>query len=344
MPGRRQAHARTESLKLVPAAAPNPEQERPETAFRVVGIGASAGGLEACTKLLDALPTETGLAYILVQHLDPHHQSMLVELLAEHTALTVRPAEDGMRLEREHLYIIPPATYLTVRSDALHLAPSPMGHGARLPFNILLHSMAEELGARAVCVVLSGTGSDGSAGLLEIKAKGGLVIVQEPEDASYDGMPRSAIDTGAVDIVVPVSSIPDALLHPVKHTEVPRPKVLDGDDSDGLPGIIGLLRTRTAHDFTHYKAGTLRRRIERRMSMASIESNDMARYVTTLRDDPVELEQLAKDLLIHITRFFRDTGVFDYLSAKPNPDLVRECSPGGLLRIWVPGCSTGEEA
>ena len=342
MPGRRTAHVRTGSLKLVPVAAPNPEQERPETEFRVVGIGASAGGLEACTKFLDALPTESGLAYILVQHLDPHHHSMLVELLGEHTALTVQPAEDGMRLEREHLYIIPPATYLTVRSDALHLARSPVGHGARLPFDILLRSMAEELGARAVCVVLSGTGSDGSAGLLKIKAKGGLVIVQEPGDASYDGMPRSAIDTGGVDMVLPVASIPDALLHTVRQNEVRRPKVPDGND--GLPEIIGLLRTRTEHDFTHYKAGTLRRRIERRMSIASVESNDMARYAAILKKDPVELEQLAKDLLIHITRFFRDTGVFDYLSAKPIPDLVRDCSPGGLLRIWVPGCSTGEEA
>jgi two-component system CheB/CheR fusion protein len=342
MPGRRTGHVRTESLKLVPAAAPNPKVS--ETEFRVVGIGASAGGLEACTKFLNALPTDSGLAYILVQHLDPHHQSMLVELLGEHTALTVRLAEDGMRLEREHLYIIPPATYLTVRTNALHLAPASMGHGARLPFDILLRSMAEELGARAVCIVLSGTGSDGSAGLLKIKAKGGLVIVQEPGDASYDGMPRSAIETGVVDLVLPVASIPDALLQPLRHIAVSGPKVPDGDGGDGLQEIIGLLRSRTAHDFTHYKTGTLRRRIERRMSMASVESSDMGRYVMTLKNDPVELEQLAKDLLIHITQFFRDTAVFDYLVEKPIPDLVRECPPGGLLRIWVPGCSTGEEA
>jgi two-component system CheB/CheR fusion protein len=332
------------SLKSTSAVALDLEQERLDVDFRVVGVGASAGGLEACIKLLDALPTESGLAYILVQHLDPHHPSMLVELLSEHTALTVQPAKDGMRLEREHLYIIPPATYLTVRTDALHLAPAPIGQGARLPFDILLHSMAEELGDRAVCVVLSGTGSDGSAGLLEVKAKGGLVIVQDPSEASYGGMPRGAIDTGAVDMVLPVAAIPDALLNPVRHLGGSRPKVVDGDGDDGLSEIISLLRTKTAHDFTPYKAGTLRRRIERRMSMASAKTNDIGRYAASLRNDPVELEQLAKDLLIHVTRFFRDKNVFEFLSGKPIPDLVRGCPPGAQLRIWVPGCSTGEEA
>ena len=344
MPVGRNGHLRIGSPKSIAAVASVREPRRPETDFRVVGIGASAGGLEACTELLDALPAGSGLAYILVQHLDPRHQSRLVELLAEHTALTVQHVEDGMRLEREHLYIIPPATYLTVRADVLHLAPAIAGQGARLPFDILLRSMAGELGPRAVCVVLSGTGSDGSSGLLEIKAKGGLVIVQDPGEASFDGMPRRAIDTGAVDMVLPVGAIPDALLQSVQRPEVLRLTPLDGDGDDGLAEIIGLLRSETVHDFTYYKAGTLRRRIERRMSMASAENNDMARYAATLKNDPVELEQLAKDLLIHITRFFRDTDVFGYLSSKVLPDLVRGCSQDAMLRIWVPGCSTGEEA
>ena len=192
--------------RVTPDASPRPVD------FPVVGIGASAGGLEACTKLLGALPSDNGMAFILVQHLDPRHESMMAELLAHRTSMTVVQAADGMLLEREHLYIIPPGTYLSVSNGALHLSQPEARHGARLPFDFLLRSLAEEYGERAICVILSGTGADGSLGLKAVKEKGGLVIAQDPDEAAFDGMPRSAILTGAVDLVLPLASIPDALL------------------------------------------------------------------------------------------------------------------------------------
>ncbi len=183
------------------------------TGSPVVGIGASAGGLEACAKLLDALPADSGMTFILVQHLDPSHKSMMVELLASHTAMTVLQATDGMPVEPDHVYVIPPGTYLAASSGgALRLTPPQARHGARLPFDFLLRSLAEEYGARAACVVLSGTGADGSIGLKAIRERSGLVIAQAPEEAGYDGMPRSAIMTGAVDMVLPVAGIPAALI------------------------------------------------------------------------------------------------------------------------------------
>src|SRR5476651_2171071 len=179
--------------------------------FPIVAIGASAGGLDACRKLLDALPADNGMAFILVQHLDPSHESMMVDLLAGHTAMTVRQAADGMPIEREHLYVIPPGTYLSVTEGALHLSQPQARHGARLPFDFLLRSMATAFGTRAVCVVLSGTGADGSIGLSAVKQQGGLVIAQDPDEADYDGMPRNAIMTGNVDFVLPVAQISEML-------------------------------------------------------------------------------------------------------------------------------------
>ena len=179
--------------------------------FPVVGLGASAGGLDAFRRLLDALPGGTGMAFILIQHLDPTHASMMVDLLAGHTPMTVQQAADGMPLEPEHVYVIPPGAYLSIRDGALRLSEPRERHGARLPFDFFLRSLAEELGERAICVILSGTGSDGSLGLKAIKEKGGLVIAQDPDEAEYDGMPRSAIMTGAVDLVLPVAKIPEIL-------------------------------------------------------------------------------------------------------------------------------------
>jgi two-component system CheB/CheR fusion protein len=310
----------------------------------VVGIGASAGGLDACRKLVDALPTGNGMACILVQHLDPTHESMMVDLLAAHTSMTVRQATDGMPIKRDHLYVIPPGTYLSVRDGALHLSQPQARHGARLPFDFLLHSLAQECGARAICVVLSGTGADGSLGLKAVKEKGGFVIAQDPDEAGYDGMPRNAIATGAVDLVLPVAKIPAALVkHGRRAERAPAPDAVQNPAPDRLPGIIDLLRTKTAHDFTHYKPGTLQRRIERRMALASIAIADKDRYLAILRSDAGELDLLAKDLLINVTSFFRDRKVFDFLAQQIVPDLVSRQSPDHPLRIWIAGCSTGEE-
>ncbi len=286
------------------------------------------------------------MAFILIQHLDPTHESMMVDLLAGHTAMTVRQATDGALLEPDHLYVIPPGAYLSVVSGALRLSRPNARHGARMPFDFLLHSLAENCGARTVCVILSGSGADGSLGLQAVKARGGLVIVQDPDEAGYDGMPRSAIMTGAVDFVLPVSKIPDALARRNEQIVRARPDdapVLTENAQDRLPEISDLLRTSTSHDFTLYKPGTLQRRIERRMAMASIETANMARYLDMLQSNPAELDLLSHDLLINVTSFFRDRKVFDLLAETIIPEMVEHQPEDRPLRIWIAGCSTGEE-
>ncbi len=336
-------HARSKAPDVLVGGASAPEG--PED-LPVVGIGASAGGLEACAKLLDSLPSGTGMAFILVQHLDPTHASMMPELLAHHTTMTVVQALDGMRLQREHLYVIPPGTYLAVGDGALRLSEPDARHGARLPFDFLLRSLAQGYGERSVCLILSGTGADGSVGLKAVKEKGGLVIAQDPDEAAFDGMPRSAILTGAVDLVLPLARIPDALLKYHRRMALTRAQTVHGRRKaapDWLSEIIALLRQKTAYDFRFYKEGTLQRRVERRMAMVSIETDDIARYLDVLRRDKNELDRLAADLLINVTSFFRDPAVFNVLGDKIIPDLVRNHSVDQPLRIWIAGCSTGEE-
>ena len=285
--------------------------------FPVVGLGASAGGLDAFRRLLAVLPAGTGMAFILIQHLDPTHASMMVDLLAGHTPLTVQQAADGMPIEPEHVYLIPPGAYLSIRAGALRLSQPRERHGARLPFDFFLRSLADELGERAICVILSGTGSDGSLGLKAVKEKGGLVIAQEPSEAEYDGMPRSAIMTGAVDLVLPVAEIPGILAKYAGRKGLPP----DDHPPDQLAEIVNLVRSKTSHDFGLYKPGTLSRRIERRMALAGID--DSSRYLDMLRENPAELDLLAKDLLINVTSFFRDPKAFELLAEEVIPDLVR---------------------
>jgi two-component system CheB/CheR fusion protein len=313
--------------------------------FPVVAIGASAGGLDACRRLLDALPAVNGMAFIIVQHLDPSHDSMMVDLLAGHTSMPVLLATDGMRIECERVYAIPPGVYLSADDKgALRISKPQARHGARLPFDFLLNSLAREYGARAVCVVLSGTGADGSLGLKSVKAKGGLVIAQDIREADYDGMPRSAVATGAVDLVLRAAKIAEALVArergQVVVPEAPKSPALKSVE-DLLPGIIALLRTKTVHDFTLYKHGTLERRVERRMALAAVKT--AAEYFELLRRDANERDQLSRDLLINVTGFFRDAAVFDFLAKSVIPDLVRDHPLDRSLRIWVAGCSSGEE-
>ena len=313
--------------------------------FPVVGIGTSAGGLDACRKLLTVLPAEPGMAFILVQHLDPTHESMMVELLAGHTSMPVQQASDGMPLERDQFYLIPPGTYLSVVDGTLRLSQPLARHGARLPFDFLLRSMAEDCGSRAIAVILSGSGSDGSLASSTIKENGGLVIAQDPEEAEYDGMSRAAIDTGCVDNVLPIAKMPAVL---AKHSRRLARRLARNDPAqdpvgDPLPDIIELLRANSGHDFRLYKRGTLQRRIERRMAVAGTPDGDMQSYLAQLRSDGNERDLLAKDLLINVTSFFRDAAVFDLLAEKFIPDLVREQKSDVPLRIWVAGCSSGEE-
>ena len=311
--------------------------------FPVVALGASAGGLDAFKKLLAALPADSGMAFILIQHLDPTHPSMMVELLAGHTAMKVLPASDATPVLPDHVYLIPPGADLSIRGGALRLSPPRERRGARMPFDFFLRSLAQERGARAICAILTGTGTDGSLGLKAVKESGGLVIVQDPKDAAFDGMPRSAIQTGAADLVLPLSKIPRAIVNFGRGVVVPGPDQQSNDPLDGAQArIVDLLRARTAHDFTLYKPGTLSRRIERRVAMAGAEGS--ARYLEMLRKDADELDLLAKDLLINVTSFFRDPETFAFLAKKVIPELLRAHPADRPLRVWVPACSTGEEA
>ena len=278
---------------------------------------------------MGALPASNGMAFILVQHLDPTHESMMVDLLAGHTSMTVRQATDGMPIERDHLYVIPPGTYLSVGNGALHLSQPQARHGARLPFDFLLHSLAEECGARAICVILSGTGADGSLGLKAVKEKGGLVIAQDPDEAGYDGMPRSAIMTGAVDLVLPVAEIPEALVKYNRRMNSARARnacCRRTWSTRGSPrsSIFCARRPPTISRSTSRARcsagsnGAWRWRRSRPMTWIGISS--------LLRSDTSELDLLAKDLLINVTSFFRDPKVFDLLARKIIPDLVHRAA------------------
>ncbi|MDR3435560.1 CheR family methyltransferase, partial [Telmatospirillum sp.] len=317
-----------------------------------VGIGASAGGLEATRKLLDVLPPDSGMVFILVQHLDPSHTSMMVDLLAGHTRMAVLEAVDGAAVAPDHVYVIPPGSFLSVQAGRLHLTVPSEPHGARKPFDFLLKSLALEDRHRSICIILSGTGSDGSLGARAIKAAGGLVIVQDPSEAGYGGMALSAMAAGVADHVVVIADIPSVLQHfrdsPVgvrgrsaKGTAWALPAALaDGEIAE----IIDLIRARTVHDFALYKTGTLQRRIDRRMAMAIPRPADRAAYLEMLRNDPAELEALATDLLINVTRFFRDAKVFELLAEEVIPDILRQHPKDQPVRVWIAGCSSGEEA
>jgi two-component system CheB/CheR fusion protein len=310
----------------------------------VVGIGASAGGLDALTKLVSILPADGGMAYVLIQHLEPGHKSVLAELLAEHTSMPVLQVAEGTTIEPDHIYVIPAGKYLSVGAGALHLSKPTAPHGARMPIDFLFKSMAADCGRGAIAIILSGTATDGTVGAKALHDAGGYVIAQNPEESEYDGMPQSVIASGVVDAVLSVKQMPAALSGRIKGQSANATAKPAADSRKALAQIIDLLRKNTPHDFTLYKMGTLQRRIERRMTLASIPANDMARYATALATDPAELKLLATDLLINVTGFFRDPKVYELLSHKTVPDIVLGHIGDGPLRIWIAGCSTGEEA
>ncbi len=311
--------------------------------FPIVGIGASAGGLDAFKAFLASMPCDADMAFVLVQHLDPIHVSLMAGLLSGHTAMPVTQAAEGMSIQPNRVYLIPPGFSLAVAGGKLHLSELTERHGTRTAFDVFLRSLAEDCGERAICVVLSGTGSDGSEGVKAVKRKGGFVIVQEPSEAAFDGMPKSAIQTGKADCILPVAGMPAAL---IKHTNDLRASDAHPDANDGTDGrflkVLDLVRTKSGHDFSLYKAGTLTRRIERRMAMAGI--TETARYVEKLNTESSELDSLTHDLLINVTEFFRDSAAFQVLAESVVPEMVAMQHIDRPLRIWVPGCSTGEEA
>ncbi|HTQ80005.1 MAG TPA: chemotaxis protein CheB, partial [Thermoanaerobaculia bacterium] len=314
------------------------------SSFPIVGIGASAGGLEAFRQLLGAMPLDTGMGFVLVQHLSPTHVSQLPEILARTTALPVTEVEDEPQVEPNHVYVIPPARKMCIQGGALRLLPREQ-HGEQT-IDYFLHSLAEDQSSLAIGVILSGTATDGTLGLEEIKAAGGITFAQD-ETAQQSGMPGSAIASGCVDFVLSPSEIAEELgrisRHPLVARAEPRPPVSPPDaEGPDLAVIQQLLRDVKGVDFTQYKPNTFYRRLARRMVLRQMRTLD--EYVRFLQTDPREVQALYQDVLINVTSFFRDPEVFEALTAKVFPELFKDRTRENPLRVWVPGCSTGEEA
>ena len=311
-------------------------------AFPVVGLGASAGGLEAFEQFFLHLPADSGMAFVLVPHLDPGHSSILTEILQRTTAIPVVEAEDQMVVEPNQVYVIPPNRDMALFHGALQLSVPEQPRGQRMPIDAFLRSLAEDQGEMAVGIVLSGTGSDGTLGLRAIFGNGGLCMVQQPDTAKYDGMPASAIRAGYATRVLPVADMPQALLADIRHAAHRREAAEPPASAGGMRQILMLLRSATGHDFSQYKRSTVGRRIERRMARNDIDDIDL--YVRHLKEHPAELQSLFKELLINVTSFFRDPEAFAALKREALPLLLADRPDGAAVRVWVAGVATGEEA
>jgi len=331
------------SKKAPAQPPPRTAQARGKVDFPVVGIGASAGGLDAFKQFFNAMPADSGMAFVLIQHLDPTHESLMVDLLSRYTRMKVTQVEDRMPVQADCVYMIPPNKSLAISDGVLQLTDPVMRRGMRMPIDFFFRSLAEGQREKAICIVLSGTGSDGTLGLQAIKANGGMTMAQEPATAQYDGMPRSAEATGMVDYLLPIEKMPEALLKYVRHfyIQAREPRAPVATEPDNLQSVLAVLRAHTKHDFRCYKKGTLRRRIERRMGLNHVEH--MADYLALIRESPGEATLLFKDLLIGVTGFFREPEAFKVLEQEVVPKLVSEKADGAALRVWVPGCASGEE-
>jgi two-component system CheB/CheR fusion protein len=321
-----------------------PSQKSLQDLFPVVALGASAGGLEAFERFFRHVPTNPGMAFIVIQHLDPSHTSMLAELIARYTDMKVHQVTDGMQIAPNHIYVIPPNRDLSIVGSVLQLFPPSAPRGFRLPIDAFFRALAIDQGKYAIGVILSGTGSDGSSGLRTIKEYEGMVIAQTPDSAKYTGMPHSAITTNAVDFILPPEAMPRAILDyyqkAIQPVETGQQSV-EEQSPEILREIFALLRGQAGHDFSQYKLNTVGRRIERRMIVNHFDN--LRAYIDYLRRNRVEIEQLFKELLIGVTNFFRDKEAFAVLRDQVIPGLF-ENARDDTIRVWVPGCSTGEEA
>ncbi len=314
------------------------------TSLCVVGLGASAGGLEAFEEFFTHLPPSPGCAFVLVMHLDPNHKSMLPELLGKVTDMRVTRAEDGMALEANRIHVIPPNASMRLKDGRLQLSAPEVSRGARRPIDVFFRSLAESRGDHTVGVIFSGTGSDGAQGLKEIKFAGGLAMIQDPSTAKFEAMPLAAKHAGAVDASLPPSELAVRLADFLgKHGAVlPEPEQEVDPEDDALEHVLAEVRQQTGRDLTSYKRTTLRRRVEKRMLLRERENLDG--YRALLREDEGEVQTLLRELLIGVTSFFRDMDAFEALEETVLPALLKEKDERETLRIWVPGCSTGEEA
>lgn len=329
--------------KSAPQAAANDEKPNPEKKPLYVGIGASAGGLEAIQTFFQNMPAAVPLAFVVIQHLSPDYKSLMVELLSKKTSIPVLRAEDGMEVQANHIYLIPPKKNLKIFHGRLQLIDQDYSRGINLPIDIFLHSLAEDQGERSAAIILSGTGSDGMRGIRAIKEHGGLVMVQKEQTAKFDGMPRAAISTGLADFILAPEEMPDQLINYIKHPYVAKADSSHNliEDESGINRIFAMLRERFKVDFTYYKPSTVSRRIERRMTINQVvDINDYAVYA---RNNPLEISTLYRELLIGVTSFFRDPEAYKNLLENWLPELVNDPDQHEL-RFWVAGCSTGEEA
>jgi two-component system CheB/CheR fusion protein len=321
-----------------------PTQQQRDFIFPIVGIGASAGGLEALEQFLRHVPEKSGMAFVVIQHLDPTHKGVMPELLQRATAMEVMQVRDRMKVKPDCVYVIPPNKDMSILHGVLHLFEPEAARGLRLPIDFFLRSLAQDRQERSIGVILSGMGSDGTLGLRAIKENAGLALAQEPGSAKFDSMPRSAIDAGLADLVAPAEQLPGKIIDYLRHTiTYSKPELrLEEKDRSGLEKALILLRSRTGHDFSMYKKNTVYRRIERRMSIHQIDK--IAAYVRYLQENSQEVELLFKELLIGVTSFFRDTAAWELLKEEAIPGLLAGRPTGGLLRAWSAGCSSGEEA
>jgi two-component system CheB/CheR fusion protein len=326
-----------------PAVPPVPRAQN--DSFPIVGIGASAGGLEALERFLKKVPDGSGMAFVVIQHLDPMHKGTMVELLQRATKMPVLQVEDAMPVEPDHVYVIPPGKDMSILHGVLHLLPRENLHGLNLPIDFFFRSLADDQQERGIAVILSGMGSDGTLGLRAIKEKAGVGFVQSLASAKFDGMPRSAIDAGLADVIADVDELPAKIMA----FRLLAPHIADREEELGeekaqnaLDKIFVLLRGQTGNDFSLYKKSTIQRRIARRMGLHQIDK--LGHYIQYLRDNPHEIDLLFREFLIGVTSFFRDPSTWEYLKKEIMPGILASHGRGGVIRAWVPGCSTGEEA
>jgi len=317
-----------------------------DTLFPIVGIAASAGGLEAFTELLKHLPTDTGMAFVLIQHLDPNHKSLLTEILARSTQMPVSEVTDGIEVEPNQVYIIPPNTKMILSQGLLQLTPREKTYGKYMPADSFFVSLAADRGVKSIGVVLSGSDGDGSQGLIAIKDAGGVTFAQTEGSARFDSMPNTAVATGNVDFILPPQKIAEELANLSQNPFVGNHLAVEAlEDSppsdDSIWRIFALLQSVTGVDFRDYKPTTINRRIQRRMLLYKLEQlGDYAQY---LQENPAEIKALYEEILIHVTSFFRDPEAFEVLKEQVFPLILKKKSADSPIRIWVAGCATGEE-
>jgi chemotaxis methyl-accepting protein methylase len=326
------------------AVAKRPTRHAPKQDIYIAALGSSAGGLEASEQFYRNLPANTGIGFVMIPHLAPEHKGLLTELLQHYTEMKVMQAVDGTKVLPNCVYVIPPNKYMTIMHGTLQLLDITTPHGVRMPIDFFLRHLADDQGDKAIGIILSGMGTDGSLGIQAIKENFGMTMVQDTQSAKFEGMPRSAADTGLIDYVLPAESMPAALVdyvnrsgHLTQHKDA-----REQTASNALQKIYSLLRAHTGNDFSFYKSNTVMRRIERRMGIHQLDN--ITHYVRYLQDNPQELDLLFKEFLIGVTSFFRDPEAFESLCKNAIPELLLRKAKNDLFRVWVPGCSTGQEA